>query len=227
MSQLCQLATDWRGTIPAAGTMWEQKVDGWRALRFPGIDGRVRLWTRNGYPIEGTDHILHRLALMEQIADEPMVFDGEFQVGGTLAATKAWCERGWRAGGEAGTFYAFDCLTLVEWRAGGSDMPLIERKARLQALASALEADEGVSWEWREGSRGRDESGAVQVLADGWAATERDVLDEARRVWAAGGEGLVLKDALTPYQRNRNEAWQKVKQENTAKWLQRANLCFA
>lgn len=69
--------------------MWEQKIDGWRALRFPGIDGKVRLWTRNGQTIEGAGHILHRLALMEQVAGEPMVFDGEFQLGGTLEATKA------------------------------------------------------------------------------------------------------------------------------------------
>jgi ATP-dependent DNA ligase len=219
MRELCQLAADWRGTIPADGVMLEEKKDGWRALRFPGIDGKVRLWTRNGHPIEGAGHILHRLALMEQAAGEPMVFDGEFQVGGTLAATKAWCERGWRTGGEAGTFYAFDCLTLAEWRAGGADRPLHERKAQLQALSRVVDEDPALSWEWRAGSRGRDESGCVQVLADGWAFTAHDAVEEARRVWAAGGEGVMLKDAESPYRRNRNDAWQKVKAENAHKWL--------
>jgi len=219
VEQLCQLASDWRGTVPTGGTMYEQKVDGWRALRFPGIDGKVRLWTRNGMPIEGAGHILHRLALMEQVAGESMVFDGEFQVDGTLEATKRWCERGWRLGSEAGTFYAFDCLTLAEWIAGGSSVPLFERKMRLTQLASAVEEDPALSWEWRQKSRGRDESGAVQVLVDGWAADAAGIVDEARHVWAAGGEGIMLKDAESPYRRLRSAAWQKVKAENVHKWM--------
>lgn len=222
MNSLCQLAKDWTGSMPTGGLMVELKIDGWRALRFPGIDGKVRLWTRNGHPIEGTDHILHRLALMEQIAGEPMVFDGEFQVGGSLEATKAWCERGWRMGGEAGTFYAFDCLTLAEWRTDGCDTPLIERKARLRALARAVDEDPALSWEWRPGSRGRNESGAVQILDDGWAFDEHDVVEEARRVWAAGGEGVMLKDAESPYRRTRSDSWQKVKVENLSKWRKAA-----
>lgn len=107
-----------------------------------------------------------------------MVFDGEFQVGGTLKATKHWCERGWRLGAEAGTFYAFDCLTLAEWRAGGTDRPLHERKAQLQVLGRAVDQDPAISWEWRPGSRGRDESGAVHILPEGWAMVARDVVDD-------------------------------------------------
>ena len=222
MSQLCQLATDWRGIVLAVGTMWEEKFDGWRACRFPGVDGKVRLWTRNGHPIGGIEHILYRLALMERVAGEPMFFDGEFQVDGTLEATKAWCERGWKYGGEAGVFHAFDALTLGEWCAGGSDMPLIDRKARLRDLAHAVEADPALSWEWRPGSRGRDESGAVRVVADGWAFDEAQVVEEAGRIWARGGEGLMLKDAESPYRRTRSHAWQKVKEENRRKWRKAA-----
>jgi len=139
MRELCELASDWRGIVPAGSTMYEQRVDGWRALRFPGIDDKVRLRTRSGHPIDGAGHILHRLALMEQLAGKPMVFNGEFQVGDTLEATEHWCERGWRLGGEAGTFHAFDCLTLAEWRAGSTERPLYERKAQLQALARAVD----------------------------------------------------------------------------------------
>jgi ATP-dependent DNA ligase len=211
MTSLCQLATDWRGEIPEGGLMAEQKIDGWRALRFPGVDGKVRLWTRNGMTIEGAAHILHRLELMEQAAGEPMVFDGEYQVEESLAATKAWCERGWRIGGEAGKFHVFDCLTVDEWRAGGSDAPLYQRKAWLRELfAASEEVDDG--WTWREGSRGAPTPIAVHVLADGWSFDASDVLNEARRIWAAGGEGVMLKDAEAPYRRNRNVAWLKVKQ---------------
>ena len=134
VTALCQLAQDYRGNLPTGGMLFEEKIDGWRALRLAGIDGKVRLWTRNGMPIEGVSHILQRLAEMEVVAGEPMFFDGEFQVGGTLADTKAWCETRWRQGGTAGIFHAFDCMTLAEWRAGGTDRPLIERKAMLRRL---------------------------------------------------------------------------------------------
>lgn len=216
MMQLCQLAQDWRGTLPTAGAMIERKVDGWRALRFPGIDGKVRLWTRNGMPIEGVSHILHQLDRMERAAGEPMFLDGEFQVGGTLAATKEWCERGYKLGGEAGIFHVFDAVPLAAWRAGGDPTPLFQRKARLKSLMDATAEDE---WEWRPGSRGRDQGAtAVQMIPDEWAFDAADVIDAARRVWAVGGEGVVVKDADAPYQRNRNSAWLKVKQENFTKW---------
>lgn len=216
MTALAQLAQDWRGDLPGDGVMCEQKIDGWRALRFPGIDGVTRLWTRNGMPIEGTAHILHQLARLEREAGEAIMFDGEFQVGGTLDATKRWCESGWKLGGEAGIYHLFDAMPLAQWRSGGTPIPLYQRKAWLKALVAAVPTEE---WEWREGSRGRDE-GATPVLLveDQWCFTAGDVLDAARRVWAAGGEGLMLKRAEAPYRRERSAAWMKVKEANMHKW---------
>jgi len=208
-THLCQLAASWLGKLPDGGAMMEEKRDGFRALYLPDHTGKRRLFTRNGHRIEGAGHILHRLSMMEAAAGVPMMFDGEFQVNGTLAATKLWCERGWKAGGEAGHFHVFDCLTLADWQAGGSAVPLHERKAMLQRLDQDADADD---WTWRPGSHGRDDGlAAVTVLPDLWACDVRDVLDQARRVWAADGEGLMLKDAESPYQRNRSDAWQKVK----------------
>lgn len=222
-NSLCQLAADYRGAIPEGGCMVETKVDGWRALYFPGWDGRWRLWSRNGHPIEGTEHIAWRLEQMQRMTGEPMVFDGEFQVDGTLAATKAWCERGWRLGGEAGIFHAFDCLPLAHWERGESPIPAYQRKATLKALWQAVEGDAGLAWEWRPGSHGRDEvnPGPVQIVEDEWAFTPADVLGMARRVWAIDGEGLMLKDAEAPYRRLRSPAWMKVKRENFHKWASR------
>lgn len=224
---LCQLAGDWTGTVPETGIMAEVKADGFRALRFPGIDGKVRLWTRNGHVIEGTGHILHRLALMERAAGEPMMFDGEFILpdagAGTLHATKEWCERGWKQGGEAGALYLFDAMPLREWRAGGSPVPLARRKARLVALAAAVDADPLASWEWREGSRGRDEGATpVRVAEHRMVHGVRGALELARGVWAAGGEGLMLKDPASPYRRKRSDDWRKVKEANKRHWWARA-----
>lgn len=216
MTHLCQLAGDWRGIMPAEGIMAEQKIDGWRALRFPGIDGKVRLWTRNGLPIEGVGHILHRLERIERAAGEPMMFDGEFQVDGTLAATKHWCESGWKLGGEAGVFHLFDAMPLGAWQAGEDPTPLYQRKARLRDLFEATVEDD---WDWRPGSRGRDE-GAISVVwvDDQWLCDRRHVIQAVGEVWAAGGEGLMLKDPMSPYQRKRSSAWLKVKAENETKW---------
>jgi len=188
--------------------MAEAKIDGFRALRFAGIDGKVRLWTRNGLPIEGVSHILWQLDRIEQAYGELMFFDGEFQVGGTLAATKAWCERGWKLGGEAGVYHLFDAIPLSCWKAGGDPTPLYQRK---QLLAKWI-AEVGEPWEWRPGSHGRDEGAAPVVLVeDQWVFSAADALDFAKRIWAENGEGAVLKNAEAPYQRKRNDAWQKIK----------------
>lgn len=214
-AQLCQLAGEYRGTVPDGGLMFEQKIDGWRALWLRDHRGVPGLWTRNGHPIGGTGHIAWHLAQIEREAGEALVFDGEFQVEGTLAATKTWAETGWKRGGEAGELFLFDCVTLAEWRAGGSERPLVDRKARLVELAQAARGD---GWEWRPGSHGRDDGACpVSVLPDGWAFDPADVEREARRVWAAGGEGLMLKDPSAPYRRNRNGHWLKVKQGQ--RWL--------
>ena len=131
--QLCQLASDFRGHVLPHGMMAEEKRNGWRGLVFAGIDGRTRMFTRNGQFIEGTAHILYFLQHMERIAGEPMVWDGEFQVGDSLDATKRWAESGHKLGGEAGHFHLFDCLPLSAWKRGGDPTPLYQRKARLRS----------------------------------------------------------------------------------------------
>lgn len=227
MNYLAQLASDWRGDLPPEGIMCERKFNGWRALYFQGIDGQTRLWSRNGVPLSGADHVFDRLAQMEAVAGEPIFIDGEIVVtptdgtSDTLAATKHWFETGWKRGGNAGVFHAFDMLTFTEWQAGGTATPLIERKARLKALFDASEpVDDG--WTWTAGSRGAETPIAVSLVEDTWAFDARDVMTLANCEWAIGNEGLVLKDPLSPYQRNRNAAWLKVKAENAHKWNRRA-----
>ncbi len=223
MSSLCQLASDYRGQMPDDGLAFEQKVDGWRAMAFRGHGGQLRLWSRNGHRIEGAGHIIHRLQIIEEAAGEPLFIDGEFLVGGNLADTKRWCEQGWKMGGEAGRFYAFDIAPLSEWQRGGWDQPWHERKAWLTKLVQAVDEHLASQWDWREGSRGRDDGPSpVIVLEDGWCFTPADVASEARRMWARGAEGLMLKAPLAPYRRNRCDAWLKVKQDNQHKWMRKA-----
>lgn len=221
MNSLCQLASDWRGDMPTDGLSWEQKVDGWRCLYFTGTDGVARLWTRNGMPLEGASHVLKRLKAMEQAAGMSLFIDGEIQVDGTLAATKHWFETGWRQGGDKGMFHAFDVLPFAEWKSGGTDTPLYQRRGWLRDLFAVSEP-ESDGWTWEPGSKGAAPPTAVQIVDGGWLFDARDVQSEVRRIWAEGGEGIVLKDSLAPYRRNRNAAWQKVKAENMHKWMRRA-----
>jgi len=209
--ELVQLARDWDfSTIPDGGCMAEQKIDGWRASRIVDQQGRPVMMTRNGVPIEGAAHILHRLALIERAYGCPVMFDGEFQVDDCLSATKAWCERGWKAGGEAGVYHLFDAMPLDAWQRGGDETPLYERKARLRAAVATTEAMPE-AWDWRAGSHGRDDPDCVRLLPDEWVADAGDALDFARRIWMKGGEGAILKDAEAPYRRNRSPDWRKVK----------------
>lgn len=210
-SQLCQLAGNWSGRDPPFNAVVESKIDGWRALWLRNHESQPGLYTRNGYRIHGAGHIEHLLLAIEREAGEPLFLDGEFQVNGNLADTKRWCESGWKAGGEAGELFLFDCLTRAEWMQGGSERPLHERKQRLGALWAAVAANLGKEWTWRPGSYGRDEGKApVHVLPHAYALTAGDVIDQAMKVWRDGGEGLVIKDMLAPYQRNRSDAWLKV-----------------
>jgi len=214
-SELCQLAGRWAGTVPEHGIMAEQKVDGWRCLFFPGLDGNVGLWTRGGMPIHGAGHVLERLVQVEAALGGPHFIDGEFQVDGSLAATKRHCEAGWRLG-NAGTFFAFDAVPLADWQAGRCDTPLYERKA---ALHRAIEATAPCAdaWEWAAGSHGAGHGvDPVVYLHDVWLSDADDVHAEAQRIWRQGLEGLMLKDPMAPYVRARSDSWLKVKQDGVA-----------
>lgn len=213
--QLCQLAGDFRGKVLPHGMMAELKHDGFRCLRFRGIDGKPRLWTRNGIPIEGCDHIAYRLDLIEAQAGESLFIDGELIVDDTLAATKHWVETGYKMGGEKGTFHAFDVMPFRDWQRGRCDTPLYERKAMLKRLIDNVQEP----WDWRPGSRGRDEGATpISYVEDEWIFGADHALSVARQRWADGLEGIMLKDPEAPYVRGRNSSWMKLKQANSHKW---------
>jgi ATP-dependent DNA ligase len=211
--EICQLAGVYRGKLGEGDWFAQEKIDGWRCLYFKGRDGRKGLYTRNGMPIQGAGHILHRLALMEQAAGHDMFFDGEITIGDSLASTKQWLESGWKSGEEAGTLHLFDCMTQSEWDQGGTDRPLYERLRELDRLTeqSLTLIDD---WEWRAGTRGKEPPGPhVLALAWEYMATHEDVADFANRIWSRGGEGAIIKRADAPYTRSRSNEWQKLKRQ--------------
>lgn len=210
VQQLCQLATEWNRSLPpwAVGS---QKLDGWRCLWLRDREGRPGLYSRNGIPLSGLEHVEHELRAWEKHAGQPMFFDGEIVVDGpdTLAATKHWLETGHRLGGTAGTFHVFDGFAYDYWLCGGTDTPWYQRKARIEAIAAAVAGDEAHRWDWRPGSRGADAGEPVRVVphVDLWSVD--DALQLVAEFWRAGLEGAVFKDAEAPYVRQRSPAWMK------------------
>ena len=204
-TELCQLSGRWAGVLPDGGAMIECKHDGFRCLFFRGLDRQPGLWTRGGMPMPGTGHILSRLLEIEAAMGGQWMIDGELVVDGTLAATKAHCERGWRLG-DAGVFHAFDAVPFDDWQQGRCDTPLSERKAAL-ARAIAATAPDPEAWEWREGSRGTGHGvDPVELVDHTWAADAADVEAEAQFAWAAGHEGVMVKEGAAGYVRARSNA---------------------
>ncbi len=222
ITELVQLASTWAGDDPPPAAQIEPKIDGWRATWLRGVDGEPRLYTgRGGGRIHGVGHIEHRCRLMEQAAGRELVIDGEFQVGGSLARTKHWCETGWKQGGEAGQLFVFDVLNEYDWRHGGGIVPQQDRSVRVETLmatAAKLQAEE---WDWRPGTYGSDQNARpLRRLPRKHVYSAREVVDEVQQIWAMGGEGIVIKDITAPYVRKRSRHWQKVTREGR-KWMER------
>lgn len=207
---LSQLAAEWRGTLPGL-CIAEVKHDGFRCLWLRDRQGVPGLYSRNGMPLPGLEHIAHELLAWERHAGERLFLDGELIVGDgpdTLASTKRWCESGHKLGGTAGVLHLFDGFAYDDWFRGGTDAPWYQRKARIEQLGLSVEADEAHRWDWRPGARG-DEPNPVRVVPHTDIWTVDDALMIAAQMWRAGLEGCVFKDAEAPYVRQRSNAWMK------------------
>lgn len=188
---LCQLVGDWSGKVPAGGVIVEPKVDGIRALWLNG-----ELVTREGAPILGTEHIAQRLRAIEHDACRPMFFDGEFQVAGAFGPTIAHFQaRGGR--GNVGTLFLFDAIPMDCWHGREPSETLEARRGKLDRMAAAHVGD------------------GLAVLPWAFMTDAADVADKARELIAAGGEGVVVKHALSTYRRSRSANWQRIRKSLT------------
>jgi DNA ligase-1 len=104
----------------------ERKVNGVRCLIHVAPDGSARAWSREGRPLRAAQPLADRIAK----AAGPGVYDCEL-AGETFRRTLSAVKRGSPAGL---ALWAFDCLTVEEWRAGRSGVPLEARQGRLEAL---------------------------------------------------------------------------------------------
>lgn len=188
---LCQLVGDWSGHVPDGGAIVEPKTDGMRAL---WIDGEIV--SREGSPIWGTEHIAEQLRAMEYEACESLFCDGEFQVGGSFTATIAHFQA---AGGrgDAGTFHLFDAIPMRTWRGNDVCEALEVRRPMLDRLAAPFDGNE------------------VRLVPWAFMTEAAEIEERAADLIAAGGEGVVVKHALSTYRRNRSANWQRIRKSLT------------
>ena len=97
-----------------------------------------------------------------------------------------------------GVFWAFDALPLSHWQAGRSDLPIEERLAFLRKLVT------------------HDSKSVFVGMLDHWTLNGADAHAKAREIWAAGGEGIVSKEAGSPYVRDRSRLWLRMKETHIA-----------
>ena len=168
----------------------EWKLDGVRIQIHRRAD-EVRIYTRNLNEI--TDVLPGIVAAVRRLPVERAVFDGEALWMGDDGPA-AFQETVSRIDGEAPpegiVTFLFDVLHV-----DGEDLldaPLAERAARLAAIAAELKVAGAITSDPEEGKR---------------------VLEDALR---AGHEGVVVKDAASPYAAGRRgKAWRKVKPVHT------------
>jgi hypothetical protein len=173
----------------------EEKFDGFRGLVSILPGGRFEIRNRDGVNtgrIENTPGL--RAALMALVAKAPSLAAGTLLDGELVG--RSWNETATllsaKGGSDAGLRYVvFD----VPWLAGRDLRALSLRERRVELTALAAHFD-----------------GTVLVLSRLLAPA----VDLAERIWAAGGEGLIIKDWGTAYTPGDRRKWLKIKELHTA-----------
>ncbi|WP_348766381.1 non-homologous end-joining DNA ligase [uncultured Salinisphaera sp.] len=177
---------------PFSDTEWifERKLDGIRLLVFRDGD-HVELLTRNGQ--SRTDHFPELVACFAQQPHRRFVLDGEVVAfDGKVTSFSRLQQRAGisdpeaaKASGVAVYFYAFDCPWL-----DGLDLRRVALRDRKQLLRSQFDFGKALRYTAHRNTCGED------------------YLAEAR---AKGWEGILAKQADSPYRCGRSRRWLKLK----------------
>lgn len=168
------------------GGQWlaEMKYDGYRAL-IAVAGEKARIYTRNG--LDWTDKFPGIAAAAAALGVGSALIDGEIVAFDRNGKTDfSTLQKAIKAGGKDLSCFVFDLLEL-----DGKDLtrlPLIERKAKLEALIGA---------------------GSEPLLFSTHVLGKADQV--FRQVCSAGHEGIVAKRADDPYISGRGRSWLKIK----------------
>jgi bifunctional non-homologous end joining protein LigD len=168
------------------GWVYEEKVDGWRVLAYKDAAG-VRLMSRNARDL--TRRFPELVAAVAELEVPTLLLDGEIAVFDHRLLSRFEWLRG-RPKDEPATppmLIAFDCLY-----ARGKDLRERPLRVRRNVLEALLE--------------GQNLLLPARRLAD-------DGLEAWNQVLERGYEGMVGKDANSPYREGRTLSWLKVKKQ--------------
>jgi bifunctional non-homologous end joining protein LigD len=225
------LATLADAPLKQKGLVYEPKYDGIRALIEIAPRGQARIWSRNGN--EKTSQFPSIVKTLQAAASKlkgPVVLDGEIV---------ALDEHGRPAGfqrlqGRMHLVGARDieradaaqpaALILFDILRDGEDLcrlPLLERRGRLEDLFARLFRPKGsfrlkAETTGAAGDSSRDTRGFRLQAEDQTIRLSEQVADDAtalnERAEKEGWEGLIVKDAASPYLAGRRSpAWRKIK----------------
>ena len=175
-----------RGLPAGADWLYEVKYDGYRAQAAVAGD-RVRIYSSSGIDWTGTQ-FSRLVPAFRELGPGPLLIDGE-----VCALDDNGCPDFSRLkvsldGKQPLVFYAFDLLV-----ADGEDLtrlPLVERKARLEALLQRVPSDGPIQYSWHT----TDGATLLQAMRDNQM------------------EGVVAKRPGAPYLAgDRSDAWLKIK----------------
>jgi DNA ligase 1 len=171
----------------------EPKLDGVRVVAICDVDrDEVTLMSRNGKELTNFPHINQQFDDMLDQLSESMVFDGEI-MSENFQVLMREIHRKDGAKTEDAVLNLFDCLTLKEFKTGGSKTPITERKKMLEGfrLGNNMQRVEYVECDLTE---------------------DRDrFLDYNKLCVDKGYEGIMVKPISGAYECKRSTLWLKVK----------------
>jgi len=171
----------------------EPKLDGVRVIVICDVDrDEVKMFSRNGKELSNFPVILKQFdALLEQLSDS-MVFDGEV-MSEDFQTLMREIHRKAGAKTDDAILNLFDCLTLEDFKAGGSDVDLLTRKDILES--------------YHFGDNIKVISGTRMNLTE-----DRDrFIDFNKMCIDKGFEGIMVKPVDGVYECKRSTKWLKVK----------------
>lgn len=197
--ELMMLPTDWTGTPPELALL-QIKYDGIHAGFRRGSGG---VFTREDVPMLCANHLLPGMYAIERALCNwnggPFVLFGEYVHSEGFEAALGDMTRGTGTG----AIMLFDAVPLSAYE-GRTESPTAYK--RLEMLRRA----------WLQVQRSGNLGGvgfADTALLSGDQTDDIEVI--AGEMWAQELEGLVVKDATSPYERTRSGYWQRLKRKHT------------
>jgi DNA ligase 1 len=171
----------------------EPKLDGVRVVAICDVDrDEVTLMSRNGKELANFPHINQQFDDMLDQLSESMVFDGEIMSENFQVLMREIHRKG-GAKTEDAVLNLFDCLTLKEFKTGGSKTPIVERKKIL------------------EGFKLGDNMQRVEYVECDLTEDRDRFLDYNKLCVDKGYEGIMVKPITGAYECKRSTLWLKVK----------------